>query len=46
MDDTNVEWLDQKSPIKHPFKGLSPTDLPLPQRTFAIPIFRLNSLKK
>jgi len=26
MDDTNVEWLDQKPPINHPFKGFGPTN--------------------
>jgi hypothetical protein len=39
MDDTNVEWLDQKSPINHLFKGFSPTDLLLPQLTSLNPMF-------
>jgi hypothetical protein len=39
MDDINVEWLDQKSPINNPFKGFDPTDLLLPQLTFSNPIF-------
>ncbi len=39
MDDTNVEWLDQKSPINHPFKGFDPTDLLFPQLFFWHPIF-------
>jgi hypothetical protein len=46
MDDTNVEWLYQKSPINHPFKGFSPIDILFPQLTSPIHIFRLNSLKK
>jgi hypothetical protein len=48
MDDTNLEWLDQKSPINHPFKGFNPTDLLLPQLTHLNPIFgpELPKLKK
>ncbi len=30
MDHTNVEWLDKKKPINHPFKGFDPTNLLLP----------------
>jgi len=29
------EWLDQKSPINHPFKGFGPIDLLLPQLIFS-----------
>ncbi len=39
MDDTNVQWLDQKPPINHPFKGFSPTNLLFPQLTSLNPIF-------
>jgi hypothetical protein len=39
MDDTNVEWLDQKSRINHLFNGFGPTDLLLPQLTCPNPIF-------
>ncbi len=46
MDDINVEWLDQKSPINHPFKGFGPTNLLLPQLTFPNPIFGPELLKK
>ncbi len=34
MDHTNVEWLDKKKPINHPFKALDPTNLLFPQFTF------------
>ncbi len=37
----NVEWLDQKSPINHPFKGFCPIDLLLPQLISSNPIFGL-----
>jgi hypothetical protein len=46
MDDRNVEWLDNNSPINHPFKGSGPTNLLLPQLIFRIPFPDLNSLKK
>ncbi len=46
MDDRNVEWLDNKSPINHMFKGFSPTDLLLPQLIFPNPIFGLELLKE
>jgi hypothetical protein len=39
MDDINVEWLDQKSPINHMFKGFGPTNLLVPQLTSLNPIF-------
>jgi len=39
MDDINVAWLDQKSPINHSFKGFGHTDLLLPQLTSPNPIF-------
>ncbi len=41
MDDTNVEWLDKKSPINHSLKGFAPINLLLPQLTFLNPIFGL-----
>jgi hypothetical protein len=41
MDDMNVEWLDQKSPINHSFKGFCPTDVLLPQLICLNPIFGL-----
>ncbi len=46
MDDTNVEWLDKKSPVNHMFKGFDPTDLMLPQLTSLNPIFKPKFLKK
>ncbi len=46
MDDINVEWLDQKSLINHPFKGLGPTNLLFPQLTSLIPSLELDSQKK
>ncbi len=41
MDDMNVEWLDQKSLINHPFKGFGPINLMFPQPTSMNPIFGL-----
>jgi hypothetical protein len=39
MDQTNVEWLDQKSLINDPFKGFCPTNLLLPYHIPPNPIF-------
>jgi len=39
MDDTNVEWLDQKPPINHPFKGFGPINLLFPQLTYLNLVF-------
>jgi hypothetical protein len=39
MDDTNMEWLDQKSPINHPHKGFNPINMLLPQLISQNPIF-------
>ncbi len=46
MDDINVGWLDQKSPINHPFKGLDPTNLLFRQLTSLNPIFGTRLLEK
>ncbi len=46
MDDTNVEWLNQKSPINHLFRGFGPTDLLLPQYTSLNSIFGLEFPKE
>jgi hypothetical protein len=46
MDDINVEWLDQKSPINHMFKGFGLIDLLFPQLTFLNPIFGTELLEE
>jgi hypothetical protein len=46
MDDTNVEWLDKKSPINHVCKGFDPIDLLFPQLTSLNPIFKPKFLKE
>jgi hypothetical protein len=46
MDDRNVEWLDNKSHINHPFKGFGPIDLLLPQLISPNPIFGPKLLKE
>jgi hypothetical protein len=46
IDVTNLEWLDQKSPLNHSFKGFGPTDLLLPQFIFLNPIFGLELRKE
>jgi hypothetical protein len=46
MDDINVEWLDQKSPINHMFKDFGLIDLLFPQLTFLNPIFGTELLEE
>ncbi len=46
MDDMNMEWLDRKSRINHPFKGFAPINLILPEPIFPNPIFAPELHKK
>jgi hypothetical protein len=41
-----VEWLDQKSPVNHMFKGFYPTDLFFPQLIPPNPVLEPRLLKK
>jgi len=46
MEQTNVECLDQKSPVNHSFKGFSPVDVLLRGFTPLNPIFGLEFSKE